>query len=317
MTTFPGGLHGAHLRTDLIALIGRHRLNGEIAAGSLKGLWPRVVVEARRATDPRTRGAASLLAFGPDAVLTGLTAAHLHGCGAAASPSTHLLLPYERYVRPRSGLVVHHARSYRDDVELVDGLRLLALDRVVADLLCSFRTRPADALAVCDEALAHQPAELREQFRARIGRRIEDRQDPRGTRIGPHLLELATGRAESPAESWLLLQVVEAGFPWPEVNWGVLSPWGEELYRLDLAWPELRIAVEYHGYAVHAGRETQDAARRTDLERRGWIVVIADADDLRHPGSLAVRLNAAFARRGYMWPLPIRQRRADEMHLSR
>ena len=95
--------------------------------------------------------------------------------------------------------------------------------------------------------------------------------------------------------------IIELGFPLPEVNFVLLSPAGRELYRLDLAWPQLRIALEYDGHAAHAGREEHDAAREDDLRRRGWILVRARAEDLADPFRLRNELRAAFTSRGYTW----------------
>jgi very-short-patch-repair endonuclease len=95
--------------------------------------------------------------------------------------------------------------------------------------------------------------------------------------------------------------LIESGFPLPEVNFSLLSPSGRELYRLDLAWPHLRIAVEYDGHASHAGREAEDQAREDDLRQRGWIVVRVRSADLVDPTRFLTELRAAFARRGYTW----------------
>lgn len=83
------------------------------------------------------------------------------------------------------------------------------------------------------------------------------------------------------------------------MNWSVRDLDGREIYRIDLAWPEFRVAVEYNGYAAHLGREEADAARRLDLERRGWIVLPVTAADLRDPVRLVARVRAALAARGY------------------
>jgi hypothetical protein len=299
MKPIEGGLHGAHLRSDVIEQIGPHALRVALRDRVLITSWPRVVVEAACRDQLLTRGAAALLAYGPNCALSGPTAAELHGCGAAATPRTHVTLPFGKHPRPRFGLVVHGSAGFERDAETVCGLRVLSLDRVVADMLC--RARPRDALAVCDQALALQDVVERERWRSRIRERIAARPDIRGTRRGAELLDMASGRAESPPESWLLLTVVELGFPLPEANWPLYSPRGEIVYRLDLAWPALRIAVEHQGYAVHAGRDREDEARFEDLERRGWIVVTAQASDLRDHHDFAVRLRAAFARRGYDW----------------
>ena len=95
--------------------------------------------------------------------------------------------------------------------------------------------------------------------------------------------------------------LIERGFPLPEVNFSLRSPGGREVYRLDLAWPVLRIALGYDGHAAHADHEEQDAAREDDLRRRGWIVVRARADDLADPTRMLSELRAAFATRGYTW----------------
>lgn len=266
--------------------------------GALVRLWDRVLVDTERVADPRTRAAAALLLHGPDAVLAGPTAAWLHGCGSIDEANIHVLVPYGHPGRRRPGLVVHNGSTASDDdVTELDGLRSLSPIRVMSDLLCT--ARPRDAIAIADQMLAAQPIEWREEFRGRVAHRIRSRPDPRGTRRAARLLGLATGRAESPPESWLRLEVAELGFPPPVANWSLRSPAGVEVYRLDLAWPEQRIALEYQGYAVHVERQAEDRARVDDLQRRGWIVILVTHDDLTDNRRLATALREAFERRGF------------------
>lgn len=295
-------LHGAYLRHDVLRLHGRHRLDEEIAAHVIVPLWHGVVVDAARLIDPLTRAAAAQLTIGSRSVLSGLTAAHLHGCTSAAEHTVHVHVPYNCGRRSGDGLVVHHGGRLADDVRLHDGLRLLAFDRVVADLLCTlpWKRRARDALAILDEALrlagdAHEP------FRKSVGERLAQRQDPRGTVRARGLLDLGSQRAESPPESWLRLVLIENDIPVPEVNWVITSSAGQELFRLDLAWPRLRICVEYDGWESHAGREIADESRAAELRRHGWVVHRATADDLRDPYRLLSQLRHAFAERGYTW----------------
>lgn len=285
-------LHGAYLRRELVGRLGRHQVNAQLERGSLRRLWPGVVVESGRLADPMTRAAAALLSHGVSAVIAGATAARLHGYTAIDSLATHIVVPYGHPSRSRNELVVHNGPLPDEDIVDLFGLRALSPERVVSDLLCT--ARPRDALAVADQALAEQLPEWRDAWKARLARRLRHRADPRGTRAGARLLDLATGRAESPPESWLLLEVIDLGFPRPEVNWSLYSAAGLELYRLDLAWPELRVALEYDGYAVHAGREVQDRRRADDLRRRGWIVLVATVDDLRDSRRLEIALREAF-----------------------
>lgn len=296
MVPLSGGLHGAYLRSRVVAEVGEQAVRSAVRNGQLRVFWRCVLVDTTRVLDRRTVAAAALLVCGPDAVITGPTAAHLHGCTAVDDRRTHVLVPYGRNPRPKDGLVVHHSDPFRDDIVELDELRVLVLPRVISELLCT--VRPGDALAVTDQALALLPEEGRETFRGRIQQQLARRPDPRGTVRGGRLLGLATGRADSPPESWLLWAIVDLGFPPPESNWCVRSSDGRVRYRVDLAWPELRIAVEYDGYATHVDRHAEDAARAEDLRRRGWIVIRVTIDDLQSSDRLNAELRAAFERRG-------------------
>jgi hypothetical protein len=294
--TSPLGLHGAMSRQDAILRFGAQEVRRMQESGRWQAPWPGVLVDADRLTDPLARASAALVLAGPDAVLGGPTAAHVHGCRSVEPLPVHLVVPYGHWLRSRPGLDVHNGRFLDTDREIQRELAVLSLERVLTDMLC--RARPSDALAVVDEALAMIDPDRREAYRAVIARRLERRRDPRGTRRGARILGVATGRAESPAESWFLWRIVDCGFPAPEVNWSLRGPDGREIRRLDYAWPELRIAVEYNGYAVHKGREAADANRIDDLRRRGWMVIVVEAEDLACPGRFEAALEQAFRQRG-------------------
>jgi hypothetical protein len=290
------GRHGAFSRADAIAEFGRYRVRRAQESGEWLSPWPGVLVEGKRASDPLTIASAALVLGGPKVMLAGPTAAHLHGCTAVPMTPVHLIAPYCHWLRSRPGIVVHNGPMSDDDRTDVLDLPVLGLERVITDLLCT--AQPPDALAVTDQALALLEPAQRERFREAITERLVRRSDPRGARRGETLLAFATGRAESPAESWLLCRIVDSGFPPPDVNWSLEGPDGREIYRLDLSWPELRIVVEYYGYAVHAERTAEDEARADDLRRRGWIVLVVRASDLRDPGPFERRLDDAFHKRG-------------------
>jgi hypothetical protein len=175
------------------------------------------------------------------------------------------------------------------------GMPVFVLDLVIADLLCTAPRRLAFACA--DQALAALPASRREAFRAAVDKRLVARDDRRGTRRAEVLLALATGKAESPPESWLLLLVADAGFPLPEPQFEVRHLDGRVLYRLDLAWPELRIALEYDGYEAHEGRAEADTERDLRLAGRGWIVIRVRSHDLGEPERVLGELRRAHASR--------------------
>ncbi|MFI9007426.1 DUF559 domain-containing protein [Actinosynnema sp. NPDC053489] len=290
MIELPPGLHGAYPRTRLHDHIGRQAVSRAIRDGHLVNYCRTVVIQRERMMSLHTRAAAALLMAGPDAVLTDHTAAWLHGCTAAETNRVHILLDYDRRLRPRPGLAVHYHQYDPADVVEVDGLRCMMLDYAIADLLCRSRRR-STALACADQALGALPPQERAAFKADLTVRIATRRDHRGRRQGVFLLDLATGLPESPAESTLLLTIAEAGFPLPEPQHPVRDLDGRELWRLDFAWPDARVALEYDGYAAHVDKAEADQARDEDLRRRGWKVLRADASDLRNPARLFRQLS--------------------------
>jgi hypothetical protein len=296
MSLIDFGSRGACLRSDALRAVGRYRVRAALRLGEALAPWAGVLVDATRAAEPLTQLTAAWLAVGPDSLFTGPSAAYLHGLSALEPNPAHLVVPYEHRKRERDCIVIHNGTGLDVDREERHGLPVLNMERVIADLLCT--AWPPRALAVLDEALAGLPEIDRPAFRRRLLERLQKRPDPRGTRIGTRLTGVATGRAESPPESWLLWLVVDLGFPVPEANLPIVDIDGRELYRADLGYRTLKIAIEYNGYAAHVGRGGADAARVRDLERRGWIVVVADADDLRGPARLEKELHEAFARRG-------------------
>ena len=107
---------------------------------------------------------------------------------------------------------------------------------------------------------------------------------------------LADGLAESRQETRLRLLLLRGGLP-PPVAQHVIRSGGTFLARVDLAYPDLRLAIEYDGLH-HAGREAFFADRRRldRLTAAGWTVVHVTAEDMRHPVRLLARIRAARAR---------------------
>jgi hypothetical protein len=288
--------HGAYLRSELLPAIGRQALDVAVREGRLIAFSRTVLVDSSRAADFMTRAAAALLYVGDEGALVGPSALALHGCSAAELAPIHVRVPYRRNVRAKPGIVVHQTRAVEADCEERDGLRLVTLDRAVADYLC--RGRRHSAMACAEQAIGAVPDDQREPFRALVGRQLDSLPDQRGCRQAWFLLDLCHGLSESPAESWTLLNLVDGGLPVPVQQYRVFDISGNEIYRLDFAWPELRIAVEYDGYEAHAGRRERDEIREADLRRRGWLVIRSDAADLKDPSRLVDAVRQAFRHRG-------------------
>lgn len=71
---------------------------------------------------------------------------------------------------------------------------------------------------------------------------------------------------------------------------------GRFVARVDLAWPDLRVAVEYDGvWHAEPGRFARDRRRLNRLQAAGWRVVFVTAEDLRRPDELVARVAGALA----------------------
>jgi hypothetical protein len=144
--------------------------------------------------DLLTRATRALHLAGPDAVLASHTAAHLHGCLAADSAAVHILMRQKRRLR-RNGVVFHHSTWEPRHVEVLHGLKVLALEHALADMLC--RAHSPTAFECLTQALATHP----EGFRDLVVQSVRARADPRGRKKAEILLKLATTGLPPPEQS--------------------------------------------------------------------------------------------------------------------
>lgn len=106
---------------------------------------------------------------------------------------------------------------------------------------------------------------------------------------------LADGLAESPQETRLRL-VGRSSLP-PPVAQFVVRVDGRSVARVDFAWPDHKLALEYDGlWHAEPGQFARDRQRLNRLQAAGWRVVFVTAADLHHPERLIARIVAALAR---------------------
>jgi very-short-patch-repair endonuclease len=108
------------------------------------------------------------------------------------------------------------------------------------------------------------------------------------------VLALVDPRAESPMESRVRVALVLGGLP-PEVQYPVVLR--GRRYRLDLAYPERRIAVEYDGDDHRTQRRARsDLIREAALSAAGWWVLRFDSDEvLFRPDRIVAAVRAKLA----------------------
>jgi hypothetical protein len=107
---------------------------------------------------------------------------------------------------------------------------------------------------------------------------------------------LADGLAGSPQETRLRLLIGRSGLPAPTAQFSVCDG-PVFVARVDFAWPEHRVAVEYDGlWHAEEGQFAKDRRRLNRLLAAGWRVVFVTAADLRRPDVLIARIAEELAR---------------------
>jgi len=190
--------------------------------------------------------------------------------------------------------VVHHEGGVTDDdIEVVDGLLVMKEARGIVEAL-SVNGLEAGVVLV-DSVIRAGRVQTDELDLRHLSTRHH-----RGSRTVDMALRLADGRSESVGESRARYLYWSQGLPRPEVQYVVLDHDGRLVGITDLAWPELRLIVEFDGRvkygrllkpgqepgdAVFAEKLREDALRRTTgfaVERITWA-------DLSRPASTARR----------------------------
>ncbi|GGK15512.1 hypothetical protein GCM10010124_05330 [Pilimelia terevasa] len=249
-----------------------------VPAGVLRGprwrrLLPGVAIGSDVPLDYRTWCEAAALVLPAGGVLAEWTAAFLWG--AAEPPRSGrvaVAVPPDRRLTAHARLAVRHSPVPEADRATCAGLPVTTPLRTAFDL--ARRLPLGDAVATLDtfthRALVSLPA-LAAYAAARAGW-----PGLPGLRAA---LALAEPLAESPMETRLRLLLCQAGLPRPvaqhEVRHGALRT------RLDLAYPDRRLGLEYDGgHRRDRATSARDLRRAHALHLAGWTLLRFTAPDL-------------------------------------
>ncbi|GAB6986091.1 DUF559 domain-containing protein [Nocardioides pyridinolyticus] len=260
--------------------ISRRRLDDAVQQRLLRRVLRGVYVDAALPDTPLLRVRAARLVISPHSVLCDRTAAWVLGCEVHDYRELDVIAPIESYVlrghdptdRPECAGGTRDLRP--GDWCDVDGVRVTTPIRTAMDLGCKLSRR--QGLAAMDALMRSYGFTVEDMMRMlpRYFRR-------RGVRRLRTIVALGDPRSESRAESWVRLEIVDHGLPLP-----VLQHWvdvdGVPTYRLDLAYPHARVAVEYDGEEFHTTPEQRerDRRRRERLRELGWTVIVLTKSDL-------------------------------------
>lgn len=205
--------------------------------------------------------------------------------GFEAGDGIEITVPYGQYERVPN-LIVHRTRRL-DPLDRTErgGIPVTGVERTLVDLAAILE---GDALE----------ATMESAFRMGLTslRRVWGRTDKLGGRRGLRALRrLLRARQDEPSQSlWelKLLQLIRsAGFPEPIRQYPVWD--GQKLRRIDLAYPELLIGIEYDSYRHHSGRHAWEAGhtRNSNLVALGWRMLLIAMNDIdRWPQETVAKL---------------------------
>ncbi|MBW0088560.1 DUF559 domain-containing protein [Pseudonocardia sp. KRD-184] len=255
-------------------------------------LFPDVYVGSRVLLTLSVLARAAFVLVDGRGVVAGYAAAELLGasCARPSAPAEVLMLD-GRPRRPVPGLVVHRDVLAPGETVRRGGVLMTDAVRTAFDLI---RWAPdlVEKVTAFDAPAFHCGVTI-EGVRALAGRHL----GAHHTRGLDRVLDLVDGRAESPMESRIRVALVLGGLPAPVVQHAVEVD--GRRYRLDLAYPDLLLAIEYDG-REHRGqrRAHADLRREADLARQGWRILRFDAlTVLQHPGFVVAEVRVELARR--------------------
>jgi hypothetical protein len=240
---------------------------------------------------------ATVLAVGDDAFGSHSSAARL--LEYAILPESYnrydILVASER--RPRlHGVHVHRTtRLTAEDVTAISGIPCTSFERTLCD--CSATLSVSQLGRVLDDGLRRGVASLA---------RLKDCAERLESGPGRHMssirsLLVARDATYNPGGSRAELNVLDvirgAGLPEPVQQYEVRVK--GKTYKLDFAFPEWRVYVEWYGLPYHVGASAvaYDNDRITDLSGLGWIPVVFT--DGASPKRIVDSIRDALAQRGF------------------
>jgi very-short-patch-repair endonuclease len=279
---------GAATSAQIHQHISRGTMQRYLRRGRLYRVWPNVY--SNNPPDIGTRLNGLDLRCGEPVAICLSTAAARYGFDTEGGRNLHVLNPLGHQLRNCSGLTVHR----RDGVPLTDaGGRCASTPAWTAVEVARELRRPR-ALATLDAALRSGTCERQDLVDASLlqaGRR--------GIVSVRELIPLARWQAESAMESEARLAMLDGGLPEPVLQYEIIDFDGR-LWRVDFAWPDDMVAVEYDGFDWHSSPEhlRRDRQKRAALQEMGWRLMSIVGDDVRHrPTPMVRQISGLLARR--------------------
>jgi hypothetical protein len=263
---------GVATSAQILSHLTRRGFEAELKTGNLERIWQGIYCRGEPTDELRLRGLD--LSCGTAVPVCLGTAAALHGFDTEQPADFHVLSPPGSRLRSGDGLVVH--RRGGAPLVMIGDRPATSPAWTAVEVARSLR-RPR-ALATLDAALRSGTCSRPELWRVAV-----EQAGRRGIVAVRELIPLADGLAESPMESEARLAMIDGGLPIPELQYEIIDGNGD-LRRVDFAWPDQRVAVEYDGIDWHSGADAmrRDRMRTAALLDVGWVIIAIVFEDVRY-----------------------------------
>ena len=254
---------------------------------SWRNLGKGVYVWAGIPDSPTVRLAAVRLRLPREAAFSGRTAAWLHGLDLPLSfDPIEVTEPDASGLSVRVGLMVRRVDLGEGDVVVRLGFRTTSITRTLADLARTLSK--VEAVVAIDTALHGRLVDLNH-----LDAWVRARRGKKGVAALRRFIALAEPASESPMETRLRILLLEAGLPRPESQVNLFDAAGRFLARVDLYYPDARLAIEFDG-GHHRDTLVADNRRQNDLLGAGYDLLRFTSPDITNARELVVaRVRAA------------------------
>ncbi|MCV7192008.1 type IV toxin-antitoxin system AbiEi family antitoxin domain-containing protein [Mycolicibacterium brumae] len=266
---------------DIQATLSRREIRRMLRNHQLTKVLPGIY--ALGTPDKRTLLSALDLHCGEAVVVCMSTAAAVFGFNTESNAVLHVLDPERHRLHPTPWLAVHR----RDGAPVIECRGRPVTEPVWTAIEVARSLSRPRALATLDAALSSGTCD-----RAGLEAAAQAQRGRRGIAAVRKLIALASPLAESPMESEARLAMIDGGLTGFVEQHKMIDRDGRE-WRVDFAWPEFKLAIEYDGFDYHKSPTdlARDREKDNALREAGWTVLHITADDVRrHPEVMLRRI---------------------------
>ncbi len=272
---------GAHAR---VCGLTDRQIEGRIALGLWRRLYDDVYIAGGAPLTWRGGLLAASWAGGFRAAASHRSAAALWDLAGGRRSIVEITCPRWRRAK-HDGLVVHETKALEGvDITDVEGIPVTTPERTLLDLgaMCH-----ESVVEMALDAAEHRGLVTRASVQATLDRLGRSGRNGVGTLRRLLMVHESERRApESEMETALIQCLRRNGWPEPIPQYEIRQA-GKFVARVDAAYPEWRIAIEYQSNEYHSGRlaSERDNDRRLRIIAAGWFPIEATLPEVRNGGA--------------------------------